>query len=153
MFLDFFGKRSKLKTNIILSGDPKQLGAVTKSKLAAQLGYQISYMENLLESDMYNTRNATYITMLIQNYRSHKSILNLYNTFYDGQLVTAAKPGTYPSHGPYDFFPLHYTFFLPFLILVDVNWFISSELLANSQFPVVFHNTVGVTAHSTNDYR
>jgi helicase MOV-10 len=41
------------KTNIILSGDPQQLGPVIRSPVARELGLGKSYLERLMERDMY----------------------------------------------------------------------------------------------------
>lgn len=42
------------KTNIVLSGDPKQLGPVISSGVARELGLEISYLERLMDGDAYN---------------------------------------------------------------------------------------------------
>lgn len=41
------------KTNVVLAGDPKQLGPVVRSAVARQLGLDKSYLERLMEIDMY----------------------------------------------------------------------------------------------------
>ena len=41
------------KTNIILSGDPKQLGPVIRSGIAKELGLDKSYLERLMDRDAY----------------------------------------------------------------------------------------------------
>ena len=44
------------KTNVILSGDPKQLGPIIQSDIAKALGLEKSYLERLMDSDAYNIR-------------------------------------------------------------------------------------------------
>lgn len=41
-------------TNIILSGDPKQLGPIVRSGVARRLGLEKSYIERLMERDVYD---------------------------------------------------------------------------------------------------
>ena len=50
------------KTNIVLTGDPKQLGPVIQSRIAGQLGLQISYLERLMEREAYNVENHNGVT-------------------------------------------------------------------------------------------
>ncbi len=40
-------------TNIILAGDPKQLGPIIRSPVARELGLQKSYLERLMDRDVY----------------------------------------------------------------------------------------------------
>jgi helicase MOV-10 len=44
------------KTNVILSGDPKQLGPVIRSGIAKELGLDKSYLERLMDRDVYNIK-------------------------------------------------------------------------------------------------
>lgn len=41
------------QTNIILSGDPKQLGPIIRSSIARELGLEISYIERLMTQSAY----------------------------------------------------------------------------------------------------
>jgi helicase MOV-10 len=43
-----------LKTNVVLAGDPKQLGPIIRSALARRLELDISYMERLMKDPMYD---------------------------------------------------------------------------------------------------
>ena len=41
------------RTNIVLSGDPKQLGPIVRSRIARELGLDLSYLERLMMRDVY----------------------------------------------------------------------------------------------------
>lgn len=83
---------------IVLSGDPMQLDAVTKSKYAKDLGFSTSSMEHLFKQPLYQPNpitkkfNAKYITQLVQNFRSHADILKVPNElFYENRLEAQFK--------------------------------------------------------------
>lgn len=42
------------RTNIVIAGDPKQLGPIIRSTLASQLGLGISYLDRLMACDVYD---------------------------------------------------------------------------------------------------
>jgi helicase MOV-10 len=42
-----------LETNIVLSGDPQQLGPIIRSAVACELGLQTSYLDRLMARDIY----------------------------------------------------------------------------------------------------
>jgi len=42
------------RTNVVLSGDPKQLGPVIRSTIARQLGLEMSFIERLMGRDVYD---------------------------------------------------------------------------------------------------
>jgi helicase MOV-10 len=46
------------RTNVILSGDPKQLGPILRSIVAQKLGLEISYLERLMHRDAYNLKTG-----------------------------------------------------------------------------------------------
>jgi helicase MOV-10 len=46
------------KTNVILSGDPKQLGPVIQSGIARVLGLEKSYLERLMDRDVYKIQTG-----------------------------------------------------------------------------------------------
>ena len=46
------------RTNVILSGDPKQLGPVIQSSIAKELGLEKSYLERLMDRDVYDSKTG-----------------------------------------------------------------------------------------------
>jgi helicase MOV-10 len=83
---------------VVLGGDPKQLGPMIHSPAARKHGLSTSLLERLLSRPMYaksttgmhldsNGYDPGYITMLVRNYRSHALLLQVPNMlFYDGVL-------------------------------------------------------------------
>lgn len=45
-------------TNVVLSGDPKQLGPIIRSGIATKLGLELSYIERLISRHAYNLRTG-----------------------------------------------------------------------------------------------
>ena len=129
---------SDLKTNVVLSGDPKQLGPIIRSAVARHLQLDISYLERLMNRDIYDPKKGhgmTYVSFLpcfseyfhmtfrivklTKNYRSHNAILKYPNErFYSNELESCGDKGTIDS-------------------------FLGSPLLVSSKFPVVFHAMSG----------
>ncbi|XP_011567013.3 probable RNA helicase armi [Plutella xylostella] len=81
---------------IILAGDPMQLGPVVLSKYAEEFGMQLSYLERILDRFPYQKDYDAYkegydsrlVTKLTENYRSVEEVLELPSQmFYDGILV------------------------------------------------------------------
>ncbi|KAF8761296.1 P-loop containing nucleoside triphosphate hydrolase protein, partial [Rhizoctonia solani] len=80
-------------TNVVLSGDPKQLGPVIRSPVARTLGMNISYLDRLMESPTYDevTMRGISVVKLLQNFRSHERIISFPNEeFYRNELVAHA---------------------------------------------------------------
>ncbi|XP_045894481.1 RNA helicase Mov10l1 isoform X2 [Micropterus dolomieu] len=80
---------------IVLAGDPCQLGPVVKSKLAAAFGLGVSLLERLMANPLYSRQDWGYnpklVTKLIYNYRSHEALLTLPSKlFYQGELYFKA---------------------------------------------------------------
>ncbi|XP_060525981.1 putative helicase mov-10-B.1 [Cylas formicarius] len=76
---------------LVLGGDPKQLGPVSNSKVCQKFGYDQSIVERLMARPPYKSKNADFITMLKLSYRSHPTILRLPNEmFYEGLLKTVS---------------------------------------------------------------
>ncbi|KAJ3338192.1 Helicase MOV-10 [Gonapodya sp. JEL0774] len=83
---------------IVIAGDPKQLGPVIRSPLATSEGLGISYLERLTSTcGAYQHKGANAdagaymypncIVKLLKNYRSHPAILRIPNErFYGGEL-------------------------------------------------------------------
>jgi len=53
------------RTNIILSGDPKQLGPIVRSDLALSMKLGISYLDRLCETQIYDGSQMSGITYVI----------------------------------------------------------------------------------------
>lgn len=92
-------EKNIIKCKVILSGDVKQLDAVTTSTKAAKLGYNKSWMEYLSSCPCYgrNQSGRYYSTLTVQltkNYRSHPNILSKPSEmFYEGVLEAEAPEG------------------------------------------------------------
>ncbi|TRY87279.1 hypothetical protein DNTS_028207 [Danionella cerebrum] len=77
---------------LVLTGDPKQLGPILSSPFAIKYGLDLSLLERLVTHNKLYQKgkegyNNRYITKLLENYRSHPSILKVSNDmFYDGEL-------------------------------------------------------------------
>jgi helicase MOV-10 len=48
-----------IQTNIVLSGDPKQLGPIVRSKVALKLGLGTSYLDRIMSRDIYDVTRRT----------------------------------------------------------------------------------------------
>uniref|UniRef100_UPI0037E73AEA RNA helicase Mov10l1 n=1 Tax=Semicossyphus pulcher TaxID=241346 RepID=UPI0037E73AEA len=80
---------------IVLAGDPRQLGPVVKSKLATAFGLGVSLLERLMANTLYTRHswgyNPNLVTKLIYNYRSHEALLMLPSKlFYQDELCVKA---------------------------------------------------------------
>ncbi|XP_041438008.1 putative helicase MOV-10 isoform X1 [Xenopus laevis] len=109
---------------LVLAGDPKQLGPILRSPVAIEHGLAISLLERLMtQNDLYkkvdDCYNPKFVTKLLRNYRSHPSILKIPNElFYDNELQVAANEMITKSY---------------------CNW----EKLPQKGFPVIFHGVLG----------
>jgi helicase MOV-10 len=90
---------------LVLAGDPNQLGPIVHSDLAIKRGLGRSLLERLCQHSVYTRGEDSgefdprVLTKLVENYRSHPAILELPNEmFYDGELRVAANPITTHSH-------------------------------------------------------
>ena len=117
-------------TQIVLAGDPKQLGPVLQHPTASELGLETSYLERLSRNPLYERDPVKFrdfgcydpvlCTKLVRNYRSHADILSVSSQlFYDSELRAFAARGQ------------RQTQFL--------NW----TVLPNPQSPLVFHGVRG----------
>lgn len=118
---------------LVLAGDPKQLGPVLRSPLALQYGLGISLLERLMtqnalyqkstESGHFDTR---FVTKLLRNYRSHAAILKIPNElFYENELQVFADQ-------------------------LDREAYCKWEHLPKKGFPVIFHGVMGKDEREAN---
>ncbi|XP_026271678.1 putative helicase mov-10-B.1 isoform X1 [Frankliniella occidentalis] len=84
---------TKFCCQVIMAGDPKQLGPILQSPIAAKFGLDKSMLERLMGMPLYSKKPDTHrydsnvLTKLVLNYRSHPSILSVPNQlFYDEEL-------------------------------------------------------------------
>ena len=77
---------------VVMAGDPKQLGPVVRSTLAIKYGLNISLLERLMNMNLYSKEyNEKCITKLVKNFRSHESLLRIPNKlYYDNELEACA---------------------------------------------------------------
>ena len=86
---------------VILAGDPFQLGPVLQSRLASSYGLEISLLERLINRPLYCRNEDKFsdhgcydpllVTKLINNYRSHPAVLKLPSAvFYHDELRPCA---------------------------------------------------------------
>ncbi|XP_023798010.1 putative helicase MOV-10 [Cyanistes caeruleus] len=111
---------------LVLAGDPKQLGPVLTSPLAIQHGLGTSLLERLmLHNPLYKKSsggyNPQFITKLLWNYRSHEAILRIPNElFYENELKVCKSDR------------------------LDVqNLYCTWEELPKKGFPIIFHGVCG----------
>ncbi|KAL7884849.1 hypothetical protein AOLI_G00076190 [Acnodon oligacanthus] len=116
---------------LVLAGDPKQLGPILRSPIAIKYGLGLSLLARLMtKNPLYRKGetgfNTRYVTKLLRNYRSHKSILKIPNEmFYDGELQPFADE---------------------FSTSLYCNW----EHLPKRGFPVIFHGVPGKDERESN---
>ncbi|KAL3851912.1 hypothetical protein ACJMK2_015607 [Sinanodonta woodiana] len=86
---------------LILAGDPKQLGPILRSPFAIKYGLDVSLLERYMNQEPYQLvevedhqhhYDERFITKLLRNYRSHPAILHLPNQlFYENELQACAE--------------------------------------------------------------
>ncbi|TRY89114.1 hypothetical protein DNTS_011152 [Danionella cerebrum] len=122
------------KGQLVLAGDPQQLGPVLRSPLALMHGLGQSLLERLMKqntlyqkSDEANSAfNSRFVTKLLRNYRSHPAILKIPNElFYDNELQVFANQ-------------------------MERESFCLWEHLPKKGFPVVFHGVMGKDERESN---
>uniref|UniRef100_A0A671X1J2 RNA helicase n=1 Tax=Sparus aurata TaxID=8175 RepID=A0A671X1J2_SPAAU len=110
---------------VVLAGDPKQLGPILRSPFAIKFGMGVSLLERMMNDfPLYQKNedeyNNCFVTKLLHNYRSHPAILKVPNDlFYDGELQVCADEYLRNSY---------------------CSW----EYLPKKNFPVIFHGVTGV---------
>ncbi|KAG8896554.1 hypothetical protein FRB99_008838 [Tulasnella sp. 403] len=109
------------RTNVILAGDPKQLGPIVRSPVAQKLGLSMSYLERLMSLPLYDpvAYNGVTVVKLTKNWRSHPAILRYPNEeFYRDELEACGDP-------------------------VMINSLLRWNYLPSSTFPIIFHSIKG----------
>ncbi|KFP33977.1 Putative helicase Mov10l1, partial [Colius striatus] len=102
------GLISEANGQIVLVGDPKQLGPVIKSRIALNFGLSVSLLERLTSREIYlrdedafgvcGAYNPLLITKLVKNYRSHSALLALPSKlFYHKELEVCADASVVSS--------------------------------------------------------
>ncbi|XP_066109145.1 RNA helicase Mov10l1 [Saccopteryx bilineata] len=126
------GLVSDINGQVILAGDPMQLGPVIKSRLAMAYGLNVSMLERLMSRPVYlrdedafgacGAYNPLLVTKLVKNYRSHAALLALPSKlFYHKELEVCADSKVVTSL---------------------LGW----EKLPKKGFPLVFHGVRGSEA-------
>ncbi|XP_035864328.1 putative helicase mov-10-B.1 isoform X1 [Sander lucioperca] len=115
----------KKKCQVVLAGDPKQLGAIITSRVAEKHGLGVSLLERLMNDiSLYMSHethgfNNRFVTKLLRNYRSHPAILKIPNElFYNGELQ-------------------------PYAHKEKCNSYCKWERLPKKGFPLIFHGVAG----------
>ncbi|PNJ46307.1 MOV10 isoform 10 [Pongo abelii] len=109
---------------LVLAGDPRQLGPVLRSPLTQKHGLGYSLLERLLTyNSLYKKGpdgyDPQFITKLLRNYRSHPTILDIPNQlYYEGELQACAD-------------------------VVDRERFCRWAGLPRQGFPIIFHGVMG----------
>ncbi|KAI7807754.1 putative helicase mov-10-B.1 [Triplophysa rosa] len=115
------------KGQLVLAGDPQQLGPVLRSPLAQLYGMGQSLLERLMKQNSLYQKiqddipryDSRFVTKLLQNYRSHPAILKIPNElFYENELQVFADQ-------------------------IEREAFCQWEHLPKKGFPVVFHGVMG----------
>ncbi|XP_034552700.1 putative helicase mov-10-B.1 [Notolabrus celidotus] len=126
------GLFDKKKCQVVLAGDPKQLGPIITSRIADEYGLGVSLLERLMRDiELYKAHSTTgfnsrFVTKLLRNYRSHAAILKVPNElFYKGELQPYAAKDECSSY---------------------CEW----ELLPKKGFPLIFHGVAGTDERDAN---
>ncbi|KAJ0068634.1 hypothetical protein NL108_010303, partial [Boleophthalmus pectinirostris] len=118
---------------LVLAGDPKQLGPILRSPLALKYGLGISLLERLMtQNDLYKKTtdsghfDTRFVTKLLRNYRSHAAILKVPNEmFYENELQVFADQWERETY---------------------CNW----KHLPKKGFPIIFHGVMGKDQREAN---
>ncbi|KAL7417001.1 P-loop containing nucleoside triphosphate hydrolase protein [Mrakia frigida] len=108
----------KREPQLVLCGDPQQLGPIVTSEAARSGELDVSLLERLFEQPIYSSKSQVFprpFTNLVKNYRCHPALLMTPSSlFYGDTLEPAARNGS-------------------------ISW----TELPNNDLPFVFFNTVG----------
>uniref|UniRef100_A0A669BRY8 RNA helicase n=1 Tax=Oreochromis niloticus TaxID=8128 RepID=A0A669BRY8_ORENI len=120
------------KGQLVLAGDPKQLGPILRSPFAIEHGLGLSLLERLMRHNSLYQKNTDghfdtrFVTKLLRNYRSHSAILKIPNElFYENELQVFADQWERETY---------------------CNW----EYLPKKGFPVIFHGVMGKDEREAN---
>ncbi|KAG1741528.1 RNA helicase [Suillus paluster] len=108
-------------TNIVLAGDPRQLGPIIRSNIARELGLERSYLERLMLMEAYEAQSGYGLSVvkLVKNFRSHPAILKFPNErFYANELEPCGSKN---------------------VIRAFEGW----SKLPSKKFPIIFHSISG----------
>jgi len=84
---------ASINARVIFAGDPKQLGPIIRSSVCKSYGLQNSILERFIEGGINSTQSIFPVVMLVNNYRSHPSIVKLFSQiFYDDKLIPHVDP-------------------------------------------------------------
>eukprot|EP00548_Thalassiothrix_antarctica_P001331 CAMPEP_0194144846 /NCGR_PEP_ID=MMETSP0152-20130528/13845_1 /TAXON_ID=1049557 /ORGANISM="Thalassiothrix antarctica, Strain L6-D1" /LENGTH=941 /DNA_ID=CAMNT_0038844861 /DNA_START=358 /DNA_END=3179 /DNA_ORIENTATION=+ len=128
-----FHESGEKRGQLVLAGDPMQLGPVVTSELCQIFKMDRSYLERLVQTssayrleDNFDQYPPKLVTLLVNNYRSHPHILKLPNEmFYHNQLI--AKGDVFTTHSM-------------------AKW----EHLPTKGFPILFHAVDGENTREGN---
>uniref|UniRef100_A0A8C1YHK8 RNA helicase n=1 Tax=Cyprinus carpio TaxID=7962 RepID=A0A8C1YHK8_CYPCA len=126
---------------LVLAGDPKQLGPILRSPFAIKYGLGLSLLERLMTQNELYQKGTTkydsrYVTKLLQNYRSHPSILKIPNElFYDGELVPCADEIISRQYCMWEHLPKSK---------------VQQKDFRDQGFPVIFHGVIGKDERESN---
>ncbi|ELT94746.1 hypothetical protein CAPTEDRAFT_99205, partial [Capitella teleta] len=121
---------------VVLAGDPFQLGPVLQSNHAKHFGMCMSFLKRLIQRPLYDRDEVKFkghgaydpllVTKLVENYRSHPVLFSLPSQmFYHSELKTSSDPAL-------------------------VECFCGWSLLPSLQFPLIFHGVRGVDLREGN---
>nr|XP_046239070.1 putative helicase mov-10-B.1 isoform X2 [Scatophagus argus] len=118
---------------LVLAGDPKQLGPILRSPLALQYGLGLSLLERLMTDNILYQKStdsghfdSRFVTKLLRNYRSHAAILKIPNElFYENELQVFADQWDREAY---------------------CNW----KYLPKKGFPLIFHGVMGKDEREAN---
>uniref|UniRef100_A0A3Q1FUN6 RNA helicase n=1 Tax=Acanthochromis polyacanthus TaxID=80966 RepID=A0A3Q1FUN6_9TELE len=123
---------------VVLAGDPKQLGPILRSPFALKFDMGMSLLERLMTNFPVYCKedgvfNNCFVTKLLCNYRSHPAILKVPNElFYDGELQVCADEILRNSYCGWEYLPK----MVMMLLLVETN------MAATQDFCFIFNEKV-----------
>lgn len=125
-FAGILSDNEQVTGQLVLAGDPRQLGPRIHSTFTNYCSLGISMLERLMDTvEIYardekssKPHDERCVTKLTKNYRSHPEILKIPNKlFYNNDLEAIGNP--------------------------QINMFCKWEYLPKNNFPIIFHNIEG----------